>query len=256
MQHKMMSPFFACTILVVLAGSYWTAPSFGRQRSTPAPPNQQDTIWVTSVPAGLRVYLAPDVETVTEKKEEGWAPIVEKHAVIDKRNLKGVTPLTLRAAPGKYLLAIAPVVLFGTKDQGNQIDPTVAPRVLVSFDSLNLLIGPTGRPIEKVLSGAAVYPVEKLPGVPRKLVFLAVSGDLTLDALETIYPKESSFAFEESAVARKLTDMKIPEGDVSRVLSLLHRGGKVVLVRGDTRWKIVVSEDGTPNIGMEIRPIR
>ncbi|MEI8083831.1 MAG: hypothetical protein WCI74_18485 [Actinomycetes bacterium] len=222
---------------------------FGQRQSVPATRSgQQDTLLVISVPTGLKVYLVPDNEATTDKKEDDSVPLVEKHSIIDERNFKGVTPLALRLAAGKYLVAIAPVTLLDEHYQTGQIDPGLRPRVMVSFEN-------PGDPqsFQGGLTGAVVYQAEKLSGLSQKLFLLALPRDATLDVLESSYPAERNFSFDESVVSQKLIEAKVPDGDLPRVLSLLHRGGKLALVRGDIRWVVVVSDDGTPTIKTQIR---
>ena len=246
MHGKTVSVLFAGAAAIALC--YWTGELLGQRQSLPAQ-SQQDTLWIASVPAGLKVYLVPDSETAADKKEENdRVPLVEKHSVVEERNFKGVTPLTLRVASGKYLVAVAPVMLLDKNYQTGQVDPILRPRAMVAFESPK-----DPKSFQDGLTGAVIYPVEKLNGITQKLVLLAQGSDATLDTLEATYPTGNNFSFDNDFVSKKLIEANIPQGDLSRVLSLLHRGGKLMLVRGDIRWGIEVSNDGTPTIKTQIR---
>jgi hypothetical protein len=238
---------------LALAACGWTTQLLAQTAPRVFPPrvSEQDTIWIASVPSGLKVYFSPDIGPVgdAEKDAKNGIPIVESHPAIDQRHLRGVTPLVLhKVTPGKYLLAVAPVLLLDKNYEKGEIDDLLPAKVFVSFQPLG---GP--KSLENGIKGAAVYSVIKKAGASEKVLVLALPPDATLETLESNYPPETSYSLDDTLVSKKLLEAMVPEADVPRVVGLLRRGGKVILYRGALRWAIVLSPEGTPTIITQVR---
>ena len=233
-----------------------------QKTGTSKPPEQKkdkDVIWIHSVPSGLDVYLAPDTESSpSEQKPDdaGWTTVVENHPVIDKRFLKGKTPVLIHnVSPGKYLLGIAPVKLLD-KQGPCDCDATLKAKVFVSFVPLTSDLFDNVRSGRIVVKGAVVYSITKEVVDPQRVVVLAIPQDTVIDALDPFYPPNPSFSFDEVLLAKELTEAShnvLPEGEIQKTVSLLRRGGKVILTKGDVRFLIEILSDGKWAIKLQAR---
>lgn len=224
----------------------------GAAQEPRAPSAVQGGLVIYTVPSGLKVYISPDEEAArtAQRDPEESTPLVEKHAALDEGNFKGVTPLTVEVPPGSYLLAIAPIMLLDANYRMGAIDHSQVARAFVSLEPLGSQIATS---IKDGLTGAAVYELTKDASARQVVVVLACGWDTPLEALEADYPPGSNFSFDDQQLRKELLDVKLPESNLDRVVSLLRRGGRVWLARGDLGWWIAIDPGGKWTIETKIR---
>jgi len=204
---------------------------------------------IYTVPPGLKVYISPDTDAAPPARDPNkGTPLVEKHAAVDERNFKGVTPVTVAVPPGRYLLAVAPIMLLDANYEMGAIDQSQAARALVSFEPLSKPAS-----FKDGLTGAAIYEVTRDASPRQVLVVLACGLDTPLETLEAAYPPEPTFSFDVQQLRKELLEAKLPEPDLERVVSLLRRGGRTRVVRGDLGWWIAIQPGGKWTIETKVR---
>jgi len=236
---------FSLCLVASLAGSPGGTASQGEAAT--------DSLLITSVPLGLKVYLSQDTGTAPgahwDQETEGkGVPLVDAHAALDERHFKGKTPLLLRnVAPGEYLLALVPVTILDAHHEKSAIDDTLMQRAFVAFEPLKPSSFKDG------LKGAAVYSITKRPDTADSLLVLALASDASLDDMEAHYPSEDTFFIDPDVGAAKLRAAGLPEELIPRILALLRRGGKLVLNLGALRFVVNALPDQNLAIRHEIR---
>jgi hypothetical protein len=205
---------------------------------------------IYTVPPGLKVYISPDTEAAPPAKRDTdkGTPVVEKHAALDQAHFKGVTPLTVAIPPGRYLVAVAPIMLFDAHYQMGAIDHSHTARALVSFEPLS---NPAS--FEDGLMGAAIYEVTRDTSADQGLLLLACGWDTPLEALEAAYPPEPTFSFDDQQLRKELLEAKLPEPHLERVILLLRRGGRAWVVRGDLGWWVSLKPGSKWTIDTKVR---
>jgi TonB family protein len=205
------------------------------------------SILVLSIPAQLKVYWGPDEqkETQLEKEKSNLVPIKKSHPLIEEKNLKGETPLLLQDMnPGNYLLGIAPIIALHPNFKRGDIDNTLTVNSIVVFGGV-----PTGYPPPKEASkGAAIYSITKKENTPLRVIVLAYSQDAGLEELKPLYPADDVFQFDEQgflADLKKQTATLFSESQSNDIVSLLHRGGKIVVTFGDIKIMSEIKVDQT-----------
>jgi len=169
------------------------------------------------------------------------------HPTITEKYLKGRTPVLVRnVKPGKYLLGIVPIRIVDREHRVADIDRTMIIRGFVSHTPLQEL--PRWR---KEVMGAAVYSITKEETSPQRIVILAVHPTTSLAKLDSLYPAESFFRFDETAYLGELKSRQdVPKDFFSgyeqlQVVTLLRRGGKIVYGKGDFVFLSEIAGDGT-----------
>lgn len=219
---------------------------------TPRP--EPGSILVLSVPSGLKVYFGSD-SGGGGADEKGWVSFEEEHPIIAETNLKGVTPVLIRnVKPGRYLIGIAPILLIDSTRSHKETDPTLPAKAFVS--ATKLPAAAFGGERFEGIKGAAVYSVIRESTAAQRVIVLAVRDDATLEALDSIYPRETNITFDEAKYAGELKERTLTlftDEEAKRVIDLLKRGGKVVVTRGDLRFLSEIALDGTWTIKTQVR---
>jgi TonB family protein len=234
-------------IVALLAGSCSkdaprvdTAEGLKKALSEPDP----GSILVLSIPGKLKVYFGENTEKKEPEKTQ-WVPMKESHPLIEEKNLKGETPLLLQdIKPGNYLLGIAPIIALHPNFKRGNIDNTLTVNSIVVFGGV-----PTGYPPPKEASkGAAIYSVTKKENTPLRVIVLAYSQNAGLEELKPLYPADNVFQFDEPgflADLKKQTATLFSESQSNDIVSLLRRGGKIVVTFGDIKIMSEIKVDQT-----------
>jgi TonB family protein len=207
-----------------------TAEGLKKALSAPDP----GSILVLSVPGKLKVYFGENTDK-KEPEKSGWVPMKKSDSLIELKNLMGETPLLLQdIKPGNYLLGIAPIIALHPDFKRGDIDNTLTVNSVVVFGGV-----PTGYPPPKEASkGAAIYSVTKKENTPLRVIVLAYSQDAGLEELKPLYPADDVFQFDEQgflADLKKKTAGIFSETQANDIVSLLRRGGKIVVTFGDIK---------------------
>ena len=220
-----------------------TAEGLKKALSEPDP----GSILVLTIPAQLKVYWGPDdqKDTQLEKEKSSLVPIKKSHPLIEEKNLKGETPFLLQdIKPGNYLLGISPIIALHPNFKRGNIDSTLTVNSIVVFGGV-----PTGYPPPKEASkGAAIYSVTKKENTPLRVIVLAYPQDAGLEELKPLYPADDVFQFDEPgflADLKKQTATLFSESQSNDIVSLLRRGGKIVVTFGDIKIMSEIKVDQT-----------
>ena len=202
------------------------------------------SILVLSVPNKLKIYFGENTEKKEPEKTQ-WVPMKKSHPLIDEKNLKGETPLLIQdMKPGNYLLGIAPIIALHPNFKRGNIDSTLTVNSIVVFGGV-----PTGYPPPKEASkGAAIYSITKKENTPLRVIVLAYSQDAGLEELKPLYPADDVFQFDEPgflADLKKQTATLFSESQSNDIVSLLRRGGKIVVTFGDIKIMSEIKIDQT-----------
>jgi len=202
------------------------------------------SILVLSVPNKLKIYFGENTEKKEPEKTQ-WVPMKKSHPLIDEKNLKGETPLLIQdMKPGNYLLGIAPIIALHPNFKRGNIDSTLTVNSIVVFGGV-----PTGYPPPKEASkGAAIYSITKKENTPLRVIVLAYSQDAGLEELKPLYPADDVFQFDEPgflADLKKQTATLLSESQSNDIVSLLRRGGKIVVTFGDIKIMSEIKIDQT-----------
>lgn len=221
--------------------------SKGRRRAPKSlgiPEMNPDQMWLSSVPLGLKVYLAPvavDGSFAQMQKRSmgnGWISTERSHPAVDKAYYRGETPVLLeRVPPGHYLLAVV------QKQSPATLDPTLKTIVLVSSD-LSSDWGKKFRAGDLEEPNPVIYLVKKEPDHPSSIVVSAVDLDQSIVELRALYPDGQNFVFDEDRLRAELNAHPLLKGIDPKQLDLgvdlLRRGGKATIRNASMHARVTV----------------
>jgi hypothetical protein len=209
-----------------------------------------DHLFVRSLPIGCPVFVASVEDlgvTLEPVKEELRAPHLVRllgttrlrqdgdvlrrvAAVADEKHRRGTTPLAVPLRKGSY------VVLVGLPPHTNASpDARAATLKEMEDDSLH---GPTIDANFDSVTGR-IYLID-VDG-REELVQIWQPRGAPLEEVAGLYPTEESYWFDDVALEELLT-LNVPTADVKPIVSLLHRGGKVVY-RQDAEHRLLLQSD-------------
>jgi hypothetical protein len=218
-------------------------------------------LWISSVPTGLKVYLLP---------AEGSVVL---DSLCSNKNLKGITPVSIKVEPGYYMIGI------------ERLYPFIKSYNPIGGDTWETLLGlkkgeypwyPDKNDIKKegisiqikMMSGimfdqgrlvgctlVKYFTIQKKTDVSSsKLIALHFLKNTPLDSLNQIYPKGNNFSFSDGPLIEILSSKGITQQEVNIILQLLHRGGKIALtgkdkntivieIIGENKWDVYEIDD-------------
>jgi len=254
----MRSLVYSLSSSALIAGSILLATEAGAQRkpsaAVPARPNAaRGAIEIQTVPPGLAIYVG--VDTSTTRPDSGWVPIVTPHPMLIPAQRRGTAPLTLRdIKPGHYLLGVSELPLLDRDLQpAGYADPFLEVAAVAPSRPLTNVM--PGRRLDAPVVGALVYRLTVTDSGPRRVVILS-RPDLTLAALDSLYPRTTAFEFDTVAFAaewERKTANSLSPTENRAVIGLLRRGGKCVVEKNHTRFAAEVLPDHTWKIAIAIR---
>jgi len=178
------------------------------------PTGNPGTLWVSSIPLGGKVYVAPQGSL-----EAGYPgpPIPDESYFI------GTTPLEIEMAPGEYDVAVK---IETAEDREFAADGAAV--------TLTVRDG-----AENIIERGRIYEIVKEPDEQETVIALFQVADEPYSALlDTMPAGEWLFDFKDEVLTRELTKQGVPEAEIPTVLEILHRGGKIVLE--DTGLTVVI----------------
>jgi hypothetical protein len=201
-------------------------------------------MWLSSVPLGLKVYLAPvavDNSFAQMQKRSmgnGWVSTERSHPSVDKAYYRGETPVLLeRVPPGHYLLAVV------QKQSPATLDPTLKTIVLVSSD-LSSDWGKKFRAGDLEEPNPVVYLVKKEPDHPSSIVVSAIDLDQSIVELRALYPDGQNFVLDEDRLRAELNAHLLLKGidpkQVDLGIELLRRGGKATIRNASMHARVTI----------------
>jgi hypothetical protein len=94
--------------------------------------------------------------------------------------------------------------------------------------------------------GAVIYKFEKKED-KKAVIIIHAKENITLDELNSEYPKEPNFDFDRLKLDKELEEKNIKplmtDNELETVLDLLERGGKAIFQKGDIRVLIEILDD-------------
>ncbi len=174
-----------------------------------------DELWVSSVPAGADVYVQPFVP----ERLPSHSSDPDMH--------KGVTPLRLTLAPGRYWIEVA----LDANVFANYFSP---PFDDIQFekdgaDSEALILKPFAPGETRRV--VRYYRLDKLPDQGQTVVALFYPRGAPLERVVALYPQEEGFQMTPETLPRILEEAQLPADAQAPVLNMLRRGGKVFWAR-------------------------
>ena len=212
---------------------------------------KDNEILITTIPLGLKIYLAPDKDSLKSTLISSNLQIQLSHYVIDSTNFKGYSPLILKEVkPGKYLLAVEPVKIIDEKLKLSDIDESMKPSALVSSDTYPNMTAND----KKGMFGAIVYHYEKSTSNGERLIILSVPHELPITKMEQFYPSAEKFVFNDVELKKEIKSSGFSNKEINKAIELLHRGGKIRLNGKDVSLFIEIQNNGSWRIGTLQRP--
>jgi hypothetical protein len=203
MKNRRYTRIGALVCCVVLA----TVAAAPKKKSSPVrygfPKIPAGKVWISSIPVGLDVYLAPQ----PQGKPVGRTPLL-----LDAPKTAG--PVTVSMPKKKY-----------GDDLPEQTD-------LVDFTSQTThSVGHRDGDVAVDLSRGLTYRLD--PASKRTLIALFQSRSIGLSDWARRYPPGRNFSFRDDAVRKDLAGRGVPSVQVDLGIQLLHRGGKIALTGAD-----------------------
>lgn len=215
---------------------------------------EKANILIYSIPSKLNVYLAPlDSDKASQKKtDEGLIQIYnksnKKHGLIDDKNFKGTSPIVLNGMrAGHYIVAVEPVEFFDSNITFQNEDPflkSIAYESSFSMEDMGMMDKFRSGQIKQ--EGAVIYEFEKKED-KKAIIIIHAKEDITMDELNSEYPKGSNFDFDRLKLDKELEEKNIKrlmtDNELETVLDLLGRGGKAIFQKRDIRVLIEILDD-------------
>ncbi|OGU17000.1 MAG: hypothetical protein A2X61_07555 [Ignavibacteria bacterium GWB2_35_12] len=207
---------------------------------------EDNEILITTIPLGLKIYLAPDKDSLKSTLISSNLQIQSSHYLIDSINFKGYSPLILKdIKPGKFLIAVEPVKIIDDKLKLSDIDESMKPTALVSTDVFPNMATSD----KKGMFGAIVYFYEKGAVKGERIIILSVPHELPIAKMEQYYPSASKFVFDEVELKKEIKNNGFNNKETNKAIELLHRGGKIRLNGKDVSLFIEIQNNGSWRIG-------
>jgi hypothetical protein len=221
------------------------------QASSPPAVLSGDQIWMSSIPFGLKVYVMPMDTAPGKKDEEGYVQVKETHDIFQPKNLKGTTPFFLKGLPkGWVMIGVKPVTWLTRELESIGADPTFDCICFVTplAKSMTSWIDDYRKGIGE-LDGGVVYAIDNDPQKRRYITILVTDKSSDLAEIEKKYPEDNHFFFDDTAAMETLNEKLGDTGvfsaeEKTKALSMAHRGGKVVVTKGDVRIVLDVEDHG------------
>lgn len=201
------------------------------------PSTEKNSLVVTSIPSGLKVYFDIDNDTSSAADE---VELVEKHKMLSKKYYKGTTPLIIRnVKKGRYLVGISDISIFDKFRKLKMIDKNLTIRSIISFSKIP---GPFDKLTEDT-KGAAIYSVKINNLESNRVIVCSYPDESKLEDLDLLYDEAFSYNFDDAKVKeeiRKKMQNVLSEEEILKIINLLHRGGKISFRKGDFKilWEI------------------
>jgi hypothetical protein len=209
---------------------------------------------IYTVPSNLNVYFsALDTnKTNLSYLEEGCIKIynkdTDKHYLINNKYHKGRSPIAINdIISGRYLMGVEPVDFVTRNWVWQNEDPFLQKVAYVSSFSLE-----KPEMVEKFQlgeieqNGAIIYMTEKEKG-KKKIVIIHAKESLSLDELNTEYPKNFNFTYDSQTLIKALEEKHFlslfTDDELKITQDLLRRGGKAIAEKGDISFLIEILND-------------
>ncbi|MCL5991079.1 MAG: hypothetical protein M1419_03140 [Bacteroidetes bacterium] len=207
---------------------------------------KDNEILITTIPLGLKIYLAPDKDSLKSTLISSNLQIQSSNNLIDSSNFKGYSPLVLKdIKPGKYLLAVEPVKIIDDKLKLSDIDESMKPSALVSTDVFPNMTAN----LKKGMYGAIVYSYEKSSVKGERIIILSVPHELPITKMEQYYPSSEKFVFDDVELKKEIKKSGFSTKEINKATELLHRGGKIRLNGKEVSLFIEIQNNGSWRIG-------
>jgi len=201
------------------------------------PRTEKNSLVVTSIPSGLKVYFDIDNDTSSAADE---VELVEKHKLLSKKYYKGTTPLIIRnVKKGRYLIGVSDISIFDKFRKLKMIDKNLTIRSIISFSKIP---GPFDKLTEDI-KGAVIYSVKINNTESNRVIVCSYPMESKLDELDLLYDPTFSYNFDDLKIIEEIrgkTQNVLNDEEILKIINLLHRGGKVSFRKGDflILWEI------------------
>ncbi|MBI5325213.1 MAG: hypothetical protein HZB41_08085 [Ignavibacteriae bacterium] len=207
---------------------------------------KDNELMITSIPLGLKVFLAPDIDSLKSTLISSNLQIQTSHYLIDSTNFKGYTPLVMKdVKPGKYLIGIEPVKIIDEKLKLSDIDESMKPSALISADIYPNITSAD----KKGMYGAIIYSLDKDFVNGERIIILSFPHELPISKMEQYYPPKSKFVFDEVELKKEIKKNGFSNKEINIAIDLLHRGGKIRLNGKGLTLFIEILNNGSWKIG-------
>ena len=183
-----------------------------------------EDVWLTSIPEGADVYVQPyDAE------------VIPSHDT-DPEAYRGRTPLMLSLPPGAHWIELAFdaevfELFFDPPYDDLQFEPAGATYEALLFQPL------TPGAKRRVLR---YYRVDKQVGQGQTLVALFHPRAHSTERAAALYPQSEQFTLPSGQVSSLLQRLYVPLEAQEQLLTLLHRGGKVLWNAPDNSFQVAL----------------
>lgn len=255
-----------CFVLVCLLAIQQDR-SFGQTLGM-MPQLRRDQVWISSIPTGLSVYFASDT---TKKSEDGGTAVYNQQDnpffLLQAKYLKGKTPILLDSvSAGEYIVGVKPVDLLIIEEgtgtfsdiSFHNFDPTY--RAVAMVTPIPLVEPPSlakSFQLGKFKKSVAVYGFTKNGSTGSCVVILATDRTVADAETASLYPTGDNYQFDDTLLKDELVKNKLFikhfEPQIPSILSLLHRGGKVIAGDGNTRFLVELVGPNTWSIRTEAK---
>jgi len=216
-------------------------------------------IAIYSIPDSLNIYLGlPEVLI-----KDGYVKIddvIERNKFFKPEYKKGITPLKINDIDsGRYIIGVMPVEFWDSELKNQCFDPFLKYLVFVSSFGWGRFNTNSMSDIKEKLKsgelkqeGGIVYITDKEEYKLNTVIILA-KENITLDEYDIYYPKDNNFIFNSIKLKQDLHSKNalLSDKELEKTIELLHRGGKIILNKGDIRSSIEIIDSLNWNIVTE-----
>jgi len=231
-----------------------------------------DQLWISSVPTGQNVYFAEDTTKIKDAKEKGWVHLYNKknnkHYIMNRNFLKGKTPILIKnIKAGNYLIGIEPVDFITVKEPKQQfgfpeiswhnLDPSLTIAAFVTPIALGSMTDVENYKKGIYKNGAIIYNYTKTDTSNCIIILTSTDSLITYSETASLYPKGNNYLLDDIKLKNDLMSKVMFAGNyepqIPTILSLLHRGGKVIAGDNATRFIIELIGPNKWSIATEIK---
>jgi hypothetical protein len=205
------------------------------------PAVQPSQWWISSIPPGLEIYVAPiEVAPNVGKAGGGWVATEPKHPAVTPKYRLGKTPVLLEnVAVADYLVALVQPVNRAQEVRAEGVKTVAWVKDGADIDEKWMKRYAANQLKETF---PIVYAVSKELVGQGATILSAVNWDGPDQPIHAAYPKEKNFEFDEVRLRSELAAEAVTRGatveETDTAMGLLHRGGLAVLRNPSLRARV------------------
>lgn len=232
--------------------------AFAQNNNKKMPQLNDNQLWISSVPLGLDVYMAPlDRLIINPEKilEDKWAKLYDRENqkvyFDDQKYYKGKTPILINNVDeGEYIIAFGPIEFWSRKYN----DPTLEKIAEVSSVPLIPENFPKLEDGTLIQEGLSAFYIKKETHTAKSIILMNIK-DYSLENMNKLYPDSINYNIDREKLKTELLDNNLVKNqfndqDLNNAIDFFERGGKVcytsknnvsrliIEIKGNNEWEI------------------